>query len=577
MEDTRKFRKYQVAIHNFFMNHVGEDVGLEGPPGMGKTSNIIGATAQFIRDELYQKVLIATTQEQIENRFVNREFRRLKIGRRILDVPDDLIVSARGGASVRLRISEFFKDPGQHALACTHAALSIMNTRRLPRDLSGHVLFVDEGHHAPADGLSKFVAAWRQRGGVVIYVTATSYRSDGRKVGPEADAWFIRPLALHMEEGFAPAEFKSEIRAVNGRNVKVSYGQMTGKAEPPKAYIKDIVKTMMEAWEEIGRPKVIVRVPPLIGGSGWLVRAIVRGFRRNGARTVDATGPNIQRKKDFLKVLDAEARRKYRSSKVDVIVGIQRVTEGTDWKHCEAVFCVGLPGSMTFIVQLTGRAMRMKDDSCPKRRRDVARALFFVPTTGKELTEQLSTDHSRAVLLQTCFMADSQSGQQWLLQKEFEKIGCAPKVADQEERAKIIIIIARLKGEAAKKDVKLTAGECVRRVLRDHPQFDRGLVKQVVTECILKSSAGEKLKRRIRSIGRSRSPLGLRPWIVEILDEVLPEFQDATLDGNDSASILAKQAHILTGGNLTKWSNRLVEAILSKDLIRELVQEHVGD
>ena len=48
------------------------------------------------------------------------------------------------------------------------------------------------------------------------------------------------------------------------------------------------------------------------------------------------------------------------ASAFDVMVGIQRVLEGTDWPVCSAVYCVGMPGSLNTVVQFLGRAMRPK-------------------------------------------------------------------------------------------------------------------------------------------------------------------------------------------------------------------------
>ena len=71
-------------------------------------------------------------------------------------------------------------------------------------DLSGKALFIDEAHHASADGLSQIVSTWRERGGQLFFFTATPYRGDGRPVAVEGMQLFRRSLAEHMAEGFAP-------------------------------------------------------------------------------------------------------------------------------------------------------------------------------------------------------------------------------------------------------------------------------------------------------------------------------------------------------------------------------------
>jgi hypothetical protein len=72
--------------------------------------------------------------------------------------------------------------PLDHAFACTHAALNRLTPKDLPSDLSGKALFIDEAHHASADGLAQIVTLWRERGGQLFFFTATPYRGDGRPV-----------------------------------------------------------------------------------------------------------------------------------------------------------------------------------------------------------------------------------------------------------------------------------------------------------------------------------------------------------------------------------------------------------
>jgi len=59
-------------------------------------------------------------------------------------------------------------------------------------------------------------------------------------------------------------------------------------------------------------------------------------------------------KERFLTALGAEKTRSHAESQYDVVVGIQRVMEGTDWPVCAAVYCVGMPGSLNTVVQPEG-------------------------------------------------------------------------------------------------------------------------------------------------------------------------------------------------------------------------------
>src|SRR6266436_2441810 len=72
-----------------------------------------------------------------------------------IQVPKALIKGARESrlGSVK-RVIHYLRQPGplDHAFACTHAVLNRLTPDDLPEDLSGKALFVDEAHHASADG-----------------------------------------------------------------------------------------------------------------------------------------------------------------------------------------------------------------------------------------------------------------------------------------------------------------------------------------------------------------------------------------------------------------------------------------
>ena len=202
---------------------------------------------------------------------------------------------------------------------------------------------------------------WRERGGRLFFFTATPYRGDGRPVRLDGMRAFRRSLAEHMDEGFAPRHLDSEIVALGQPGDAITAAQFTGEEAPPSSYLDGLLAALGRRWSEDGRPKAIVRVPPMQGGrSGDLVRRLLLAFESQGARVLDATGTAVADKQRFLTALEAERSRSYATSNIDVLVGIQRVLEGTDWPVCSAVYCVGMPGSLNTVVQFLGRAMRLE-------------------------------------------------------------------------------------------------------------------------------------------------------------------------------------------------------------------------
>ena len=302
----------------------------------------------------FSHAVIAAPQEQIEQGFVKRDYTIVAFPERAgvavpsIQVPKQTILGARDSkvGSVK-RVVQYLRQPGplDHAFACTHAALNRITADEMPADLTGKALFIDEAHHASADGLSQIVTLWRERGGQLFFFTATPYRGDGRPVKLDGMRAYRRSLAEHMAEGFAPRHLESEIVALGQPGDRITAAQFTGEEAPPASYFDALVAAICRRWRDDGKPKVIVRVPPMQGGkSGELVRRLVQALAAENARVLDATGTAAADKQRFLAGLKAEQQQTFATSTFDVMIGIQRVLEGTDWPLCSAVYCIGMPG-----------------------------------------------------------------------------------------------------------------------------------------------------------------------------------------------------------------------------------------
>src|SRR6266851_5235774 len=207
------------------------------------------------------------------------------------------------------RVPHYLRQQGplDHAFACTHAALNRLSPEDLPQDLSGKALFIDEAHHASADGLSEIVTLWRERRGQLFFFTATPYRGDGRPVRLGGMRAFRRSLAEHMAEGFAPSHLESEIVALGQPGDAITAGQFTGEEAPPSSYFEGLVAAICRRWLDDGKPKAIVRVPPMQGGrSGELVSLLIQALALQNARVLDATGTATADQQRFLAALEAE-------------------------------------------------------------------------------------------------------------------------------------------------------------------------------------------------------------------------------------------------------------------------------
>ena len=282
MHASKTLRDYQEKLV-FNVCRASEDVLVEQPTGSGKTVQIVTLVAMHL-GKRFSHAVIAAPQEQIEQGFVKRDYNVVAFPQRpgvavpSIQVPKHTILGARDSkvGSVK-RVIQYLRQPGplDHAFACTHAALNRITADDLPADLPGKALFIDEAHHASADGLSQIVTLWRERGGQLFFFTATPYRGDGRPVKLDGMRCYRRSLAEHMAEGFAPRHLESEIVALGQPGDTITAAQFTGEEAPPASYFEGLVAAICRRWRDDGKPKAIVRVPPMQGGkSGELVRAL---------------------------------------------------------------------------------------------------------------------------------------------------------------------------------------------------------------------------------------------------------------------------------------------------------------
>jgi hypothetical protein len=562
------------------------DTLVEAPTGAGKTLLVRALVALDLgQPSGFTHVVVAAPQEQIERAFLRERDESIAWPAGVaaqpnLNVPKRLFRAARtDGCGTRVSIRRYLGAATRgHALVCTHAALTGLQDDDLPADLTGRVLAVDEAHHVPAAGLSRIAALWRARGGRLIFLTATPYRADGLPVVLSDMVHVRRSMAQHMEEGCAPRTLSSEIVALGKRAQRVSPAQLTGEVAPPTAYTASTVRAVVEKWEQDGRPKTIIRIPP---GRGQLVQRLIAALERAGARVVDATGVNRGRKLRFLRTLDAERSAGTAASRVDIIVGIQRVLEGTDWPACSAVYCIGIPRSLAMVVQLVGRALRRKPEDYRADYRDLARLVVFVPCGGGKYISELSLDHTRHVLLTCVFLADHTLGQGWIVTAAVQRgvrrsLSAEPEgmldlaldatnpTVDPLPRAEAQLAFAAARDELMDRGVTPTLGAVLEQVALTRPDIPQAVLQQVAVEVLATQPGGvaEQVSARLESAvaARVRIDPQVQAAMSEAFARVAGEFRMATLARSPVLETLGRQVHVLTGGAMREFAAKLAAA-----------------
>jgi hypothetical protein len=606
---TKTLRDYQEKLI-FNVCRATGDVLVEQPTGSGKTVEIVTLVAVHL-GKRFTHAVISAPQEQIEAGFVKRDYNvvdfpsRAGVAVPAIQVAKNLIMGSRDSrvGSVR-RIIQYIRQKGplDHAFACTHAALNRLTADDLPANLTGKALFIDEAHHASADGLSQIVNLWRERGGQLFFFTATPYRGDGRPVKLDGMRTYRRSLAEHMAEGFAPRHLESEIVALGQPGDPITAGQFTGEEAPPASYFQALTAAICRRWVEDARPKAIVRVPPMRGGkSGELVCGLIEALQTRGARVLDATGTGVADKQRFLNSLDAEKGRSHADSAFDVMIGIQRVLEGTDWPVCSAVYCVGMPGSLNTVVQFLGRAMRLKGPDYPADQRDRARLVFFVPCGGGAALADLSIDHSRHALLTCCFLADHEVGQEWIVTEEVRhgiEAALGPRAdnavaavaeseadepVDPQVRAEVELAIASAREQIISAGNEPTLGEVLTLTTRSRPDVPAAAVERIAAEILAAqpTATGTAVRAAIRRevASRLRIDPNVKAAMTAAFAVVLTEFRAATLKGSAVLESVGRQVHGVTGGQMCEFAQRLRDAVprpLTEEQILAWADAHQG-
>jgi hypothetical protein len=330
------------------------------------------------------------------------------------------------------------------------------------------------------------------------------------------------------------------------------------------------------------------------GRSGELVSRLKQALTSRRARVLDATGTGTADKQRFLSALESEKTRAHATSAFDVMLGIQRVLEGTDWPVCSAVYCVGMPGSLNTVVQLLGRAMRLKGEDYPAEQRDRARLVFFVPCGGGAALADLSLDHSRHALLTCCFLADHEVGQEWIVLREVRRgieaaLGArtdnpaaanaeneADEPLDPQARAEIELVMADAREQMISSGREPRVGEVVQLAANARPDLPKAALHRVAAEILAAQtiSSGTVVRESIqREIAmRLRIDPTVKKAMAEAFTVVLDEFRDVTLKDSEVLESVGRQVHGVSGGQMRKFAQRLRDAVPKPLTLEQILQ-----
>jgi hypothetical protein len=415
-----------------------------------------------------------------------------------------------------------------------------------------------------------------------------------------------RSLPQHMAEGYAPRHLVHQIRVLGKPGDSTSAAEFHGEKVSAR-FESLLVEALVDQFFADHQPKTIIRVPPVSGGSGRLVERIATAFHARSVRTLDATGVGGDKQATFLNALREERERTYPDSQFDIIIGIQRVLEGTDWKHCSAVYCLGMPGGLAMVGQLLGRALRQKGEDCSVTHRDTARIVFFVPGSGS--LQKLGLQHSRNALLTSVFLADFEVGEEWAMAQGVRAgisaaFGSEPRIRsglrssltmDEETKVEATALLLNARHHLKTAGIATpTLQEIVQTATTLATETGSALTERelqraaVLLAATRTGTGGKRVRDAVEQTAEQVAVDWIKatsvkedPQISALLDEIFSklrdDFRDETLEGSAVLELVGTQLHSLTGGHMVSFMERMRDAfprVITHKMILQWLNNH---
>lgn len=609
----RTFRPYQWDAVRLLASYVldGEpSLGLIAPTGAGKTTIVHGLLAKT-RQHLTGAVIAAPSLSTEANFRANvvmepepsstTGFVSVNVGLPIseddftLDFREDVGSDKEGAFSAVMSPSG--ADPSW--FLTTHQQLALWGPDVLPTSTKGKLLVLDEAHHAGAveektdeqeeTRIGAFAEAWRERGGQVLYVTATPFRTDEKRVLLSSAVTYTRTIAEHASSAYAPNNFKVTTAILKGLSVNTS-AQLAGDGLSVKDGQSGSFQAMVDRWVADGKPKAVFVVPQT-GSKKWAARLVKALYTADPKiRVVDGVGTSNDVRDRFLAALEREQDvTRWEDSTVDVFIACKRFDEGTDWPLCSHVYNYGIPRSFGLIVQRWGRSFRDKSgiEGYPKALADEAAMVFFVPEVTEKVLDQFEQQHHDHAFLLACYLADWETARQYgtelrLRREKAWSRRSAPKTeAEQVERLKqdqmvfasdhlrpkVLGLIQRYEASCEQQGVVPE----VRDVTRYLTQLGLSEEEMLVAGQVLLSripESNDEVEERLASLPSNP----VRSDVYKLFREVVEQYNDKTVNilngpGKNAASIYSE----FTGTDAEEIGEKLRQKLQKPDLTEDMI------
>lgn len=230
------------------------------------------------------------------------------------------------------------------------ASIQTLAHRKYP---PADVVFVDEAHHAAADTWAKLIAHYVSQGAVVVGLTATPVRSDGRGLSDLFDEMVLVETTSNLIAGgylVRPRTFSSKTQPDLG-SIAVRAGDFVGEELSRVMRQKELVGNVVETWKahHDGRTTVVFAVDVAHSLS------LVERFRAEGFTAEHLDGETDPAEREA--ILGRMAR-----GETQVVSNAMVLTEGWDLPRAKVCVMARPTLSAGLWWQCVGRVMRPYGD-----------------------------------------------------------------------------------------------------------------------------------------------------------------------------------------------------------------------
>jgi superfamily II DNA or RNA helicase len=346
------------------------------PTGGGKTFTAVRFLAENPLSDGYKVLWLAHTHHLLEQAF--RSFRAETIGS-IREPRRDLKVRVVSGTPGHFAPRHI--EPDDDVVIATLQTIATAVREGLDPvtaflEAAGSKLFIvfDEAHHAPAPSYRKLLQGLQAAAAPTLGLTATPVYSDATKQGwlkklfPDgilaqaratelmAAGILARPHAVPIPTSFTPSFDRRDYEKWRGEGRDLPehiVDELAGSAER-NAFI---AATYAKDRARFGKT--------IIFTDRWYqCEAIAKALESHGVEAgsvyshVDATPSTVAQRKKRDRDENARVLQAFREGRLDVLINVRMLTEGTDIPEAQTVFLTRQTTSRILLTQMVGRALR---------------------------------------------------------------------------------------------------------------------------------------------------------------------------------------------------------------------------